>query len=447
MLSQQEAGNLCQQVLDLCGNNETEVLLFEEDNALTRFANNAIHQNVSERNLNVHLRLYQKNSIGMASTNRTDKSALEELVARATANAKASPEDPDDPGLGGPFEYSSLMPVDQTTVEYSAEQRAKDISVVCRLADEKDLKASGAFSTGASTVALANSRGTFAYQTSTQADFQTVVMNSESSGWSQATSWRVSEVPVESLGREAIAKAEGGINPRKIPPGKYAVIFDPYVTQDLLYMLDVYGMSAQAVQEGRSWMNDRIGEKVVSSKVSIYDDGLNPDGLPMAFDFEGVPKKRVDIIDQGMVRGPVHDRTTAKRGGTESSGHAIPPFLRTFGPLALNLFMTPGKASLEEMIKSTQHGVYITRFWYTRLVHPSDCVITGMTRDGVFMIENGEIAYPVKNLRFTQSYIQALAEVEAVGAETRLLYSRYVKIASLVPALKIASFNFTASTV
>jgi PmbA protein len=447
MLSKQDAENLCQQVLDLCGNNQAEVLLFEEDNALTRFANNAIHQNVSERNLDIHLRLYQKNSIGMASTNRTDKSALDELATRALANAKASPEDPDDPGLAGPFEYASLVAFDQTTGEYSAKQRAQDIGLVCLLAKEKDLNASGAFSTGTSTVALANSQGTFAYQTSSQADFQTVVMNSESSGWSQATSWQVAEVPVESLGREAIAKAELGVSPRQIPPGEYPVIFDPYVTQDLLYMLDIYGMSAQSVQEGRSWMNKRIGEKAVSSKVSIYDDGLNPDGLPMVFDFEGVPKQRVDIIKQGVVCGPVHDRTTAQKEGIDSSGHAIPHFLRSLGPLALNLFMIPGNASVEDMIRNTQRGLYITRFWYTRLVHPSECVITGMTRDGVFMVENGEIAYPVKNLRFTQSYLQALAEVEEVGSETHLLYARYVKIATLVPALKIASFNFTGSTV
>jgi PmbA protein len=447
MLSKQDAENLCQQVLDLCGNNPAEVLLFEEDDALTRFANNVIHQNVSERNLNIHIRLYQKNSFGLASTNRTDKSALDELVARALANAQASPEDPDDPGLAGPFEYASLVPFDQTTGEYSAQERAEDIGLVCLQAREKDLKASGAFSTGTSTVALANSRGTFAYQTSTHADFQTVVLNSESSGWSQATSCRVADVPVDSLGREAITKAELGVNPRQIPPGEYPVIFDPYVTQDLLYMLDIYGMSAQSVQEGRSWMNNRIGEKAASSKVSIYDDGLNPDGLPMAFDFEGVPKQRVEIITQGVVCGPVHDRTTAKKEGTESSGHAIPHFLRSFGPLALHLFMIPGNASIKDMIRNTQHGLYITRFWYTRLVHPSDCVITGMTRDGVFMVENGEIAYPVKNLRFTQSYIQALNEVEAVGSETRLLYSRYIKVATLVPALKIASFNFTGSTV
>lgn len=447
MLSQQDAQKLCHTVLERCGDKPSEVLMFENDTALTRFANNAIHQNVAERSLTIHLHLYHGQSSGMASTNRTDSSALNELVERAMSNAKAGQEDPDDPGLCGPYEYNPVISFDQNTCDYSPEQRAQDIGIVCHLASEKNLNASGAFSTGTSSISLANSRGTFVFQTSTKVDFQTVVMNTETSGYSQATGWRVAEVPVEALGREAITKAGRGHSPHEISPGEYTVIFDPYATQDLVYMLNVSGMSAQAVQEGRSWMNHRIGKKVMSSLINIWDDGLNPEGLPMFFDYEGVPKRRVDIVIQGVVDGPVHDRTTAQKAAVSTTGHALPAHTRSFGPLALNLFMSPGTSSLDEMIANTDRGLYITRFWYTRLVHPSDCVVTGMTRDGVFMIEDGEIAYPVKNLRFTQSYLQALAEVESVGQETKLLYSRYANVATRVPALKISGFNFTGSTV
>ena len=211
-------------------------------------------------------------------------------------------------------------------------------------------------------------------------------------------------------------------------------------------MLNYYGMGSQAVLEGRSWMNDRLGEKVMSELVDIRDDGLEPEGVPMPFDFEGVPKQRVEVVERGVVQGPVYDRITAQKMGKTTTGHALPPTMRSLGPIATNLFMSPGKTSAEAMVRSTERGLYISRFWYTRLVHPRDCVITGMTRDGVFFIENGELAYPVKDLRFTQSYVEALAKVETVGEETRLLMSEFGGQATRAPALKISESSFTGLT-
>jgi predicted Zn-dependent protease len=257
----------------------------------------------------------------------------------------------------------------------------------------------------------------------------------------------VGDISPEELGREAIHKAERGSNPRKIEPGEYAVVFDPYVTEDLLGVLNMSGMGAQSVLEGRSWMNDRIGQKVMSDLVSIWDDGLDPQGAPQPFDFEGVPKQRVDLVKEGVILGPVYDRYTGKKAGKASTGHALPPTARGFGPIASNLFMGAGQISTEEMIHSTEKGIYITRFWYTRVVHPRDCIVTGMTRDGVFMIENGQLTYPVKNLRFTQSYVEAMASVEVVGREVRLLSQEFMGSKMRVPALKIGKFNFTGSTV
>ena len=194
-------------------------------------------------------------------------------------------------------------------------------------------------------------------------------------------------------------------------------------------------------------MNDRVGEEVMSNLVDIWDDGLDPGGIPMPFDFEGVPKQRVDIVRKGVVKSPVYDRITARKMGETTTGHALPPTMRSLGPIATNLFMASGNTSTEEMIRSTDRGLYISRFWYTRLVHPRDCVITGMTRDGVFLIEDGELVYPVNNLRFTQSYVKALANLETVGTETRLLMSEFGGQATRVPALKINGFSFTGTTV
>ena len=448
MLGEKESQSLCQKVLQRCGNDPAEVLLFVDENALTRFANNTIHQNVSEVNINLTVRYFIGKRMGTASTNRMDTEALDRLVERARANAKASPEDPDYPGLPGKAAYSPVKAFDSLTAEYSPMQRAKAVGEVCRPAWEKGLNASVAFSTGIREIIIANSEGLFAYFATTNADFQTILMGEgDASARAQGSAWRVGDVPVEQLGQQAIQKAVAGKNPQIIPPGEYTVVFEHYVTVDLLAMLNFYGMSAQAVLEGRSWMNNRMNSKAMSDMVSIWDDGLDPKGSPMPFDSEGVPKRRVDIVSHGVVQGPVYDRYTGKKAGKDSTGHALHPTMRSLGPLPTNLFMAPGNVSLEEMIRSTEKGLYINRFWYTRLVHPSDCVITGMTRDGVFMIENGEITYPVKNLRFTQSYVHALADVESVGKETHLLADGIGNIASRVPAVKIRRFNFTGSTV
>lgn len=451
MLEQEQAKELSQQVLSRCGNEAAELVLIYKEHALTRFANNGIHQNVSEQNLTLYLRLLLGNRHGTASTNRTDPTALDELVAWAQANVESSPEDPHFPGLPEPTEYTAVASFDRSTAVNEPGYRADRVGIVCRLAKESGFNASGAFSTGANAISVANSNELFAYHSLTEADFQTTIMTDDSSGRAQASSWKVADLNAEAIGREAIQKADRGQAPREIEPGNYTVILDPYVTEDLLDMLNLYGMGGQTVLDGRSWMNDRLGAQVMSSEVSIWDDGLNPIGFPMPFDAEGVPKRKVEIVTQGVAKNPVYDRATADKAGTTSTGHALlpylPPFVKSIGPLSFNLFMTPGETSLEEMIASTTKGLYITRFWYTRLVHPRDCIVTGMTRDGVFMVENGEIAYPVKNLRFTQSYVDALANVEAVGRDTRLLKSDYGSFGKHVPALKLHEFNFTGVTV
>lgn len=447
MLTKTEAQNLCQKVLKRSGNNDAELILMVEDNALTRFANNTIHQNVAELNLKLTLRILAGKRSGLAATNRTDEAALDELADHALANAEASSEDPDFIGLAEPAEFAQVDTFDQSTAEFSPEQRANEVGVVCRLAKEKELNASGAFSTGKSEIAIANTQGVFAYHVSTQSDFQTVVMSDDSSGRAHASDWQVSAIPVETLGKEALNKADRGRNPQNIEPGDYTVVLDPYVTYDLVQMLNLTGMGARSVLEGRSWMNDRMGKEAMSPLVTIWDDGTDPNGLPLPFDFEGVPKQKVEIVTAGTIKGPVYDRSTAHQAQVASTGHALPPEFYMYTPRATNLFMAPGDSSVADMISSTERGLYITRFWYTRPVHPRDAVITGMTRDGVFMIENGELTFPVKNLRFTQSYVQALAEVAAVSRDTRLQLSDYGNIAVRVPALKIKSFNFTGSTV
>jgi len=447
MLGRKDLKKISDGTLKRAKSDPAEVLLLSEDQSLTRFANNYIHQNVAERNVTLIVRLLRGKRIGLATSNRLDAEGLDRLVEQARANAEVSPEDQDYPGLPAPADYPAVEGFDQETADYSPRDRAKVVGDLCRQTSEKKLNGSGLFSTGTSEVVIANTRGVFAYHAGTNADFQILAAAEDSSGREQGSGWQLTNIPVELLGQRAIKTAQDGRHPRSIDSGEYAVVLTPYATEDLLNMLNYYGMGAQAVFEARSWMCDRIGKKVMSELVDIWDDGVDSAGVPAPFDFEGVPKRRVGIVEKGVVKNPVFDRITAKKMGHETTGHALPPTMRSFGPIATNLFMAPGVSNTEEMIKSTGRGLYISRFWYTRLVHPRDCVITGMTRDGVFLIENGELAYPVKDLRFTQSYVEALANVESVSSEVRLLMSESGGQATRVPGLKISKFTFTGLTV
>jgi len=447
VLGQHASENLLKRALRYSEADETQVLISAYESYLTRFANNAIHQNVAEANVSVTVRAVVGRRSGTATTNRTDDEALAQAAERALSHARRQPEDPDFPGLPDPQPIEPAPSFDEEVASLTPEARARSVRVLCDLAAEHKFAASGAFRTSAGELAIANSHGIMAYHAGTSADLQVVVTGEDGTGQAGISSWKVGEIDAEAIGREAVGKAVRAQHPRAIQPGEYTVVLDPYATEDLVAMLNATGMGAQAVQEGRSWMNDRIGQEIMNPLVSIWDDGHDPEGSPLPFDFEGVPRQRVPIVDRGVVRGPVYDSYTAKKEGRESTGHATPPTMRfVSGPLAMNLFMAAGVSSLDEMIRATAKGLYITRFWYTRPVHPRDCIVTGMTRDGLFMIEDGELAHAVKNLRFTQSYVKAMGGVQAVSRERRTLITEFGG-AYCVPALKIEAFNFTGSTV
>jgi PmbA protein len=445
MLGEEKIREITAKVLSLSQADQTEVLVFSDDSQLTRFANSYIHQNVAERDVQVRVRAVVGKRIGVASTNDLSAESLEKVVETALEVAKLRPEDPDFISLPEPALTPEVNAFSEATASFTPEARAQAVGGICRQAVENDLVASGAFSTGAQEITVANSLGVFAYFPATLADLKTVIMSDDSSGYGAGTAWDVEQVDAEAVGAEAVDKALRSCNPREIEPGRYTVILEEYATEDIVEMLSYVGLGALAVQEGRSFMCDRFGEQIVGSAISLWDDGLDPRGLPLPFDFEGVPKGRMFLIENGVAMNVVYDSYTAGKEGKASTGHGLPA-PNTFGPIPFNMFMAPGQATLEEMIASTERGVLVTRFWYTRPVHPKLAIITGMTRDGTFFIEKGEVAYPVKNLRFTQSYLDALSSVEMVGHTTKLIRSDFELNGNHVPALKLGEFEFTGVT-
>jgi predicted Zn-dependent protease len=330
------------------------------------------------------------------------------------------------------------------TAATDPERRADGARAVIASADAAGLDASGAFSSEAVAMAVANSNGLRSRHAFTQAKLLTVMTGEDrASGYAQATAPDVGEIDAASVGAEAADKAQRSVGASDLEPGEYDVILEEYAVQTILEYLSLAGFSALAVEEGRSFME--LGRQVMGPNVSIWDDGNDATGLPSAMDFEGVAKRRVELVTDGIATGLVHDTATARRAGVTSTGHGLPA-PNTFGPLAWNLFMAPGSSSKDAMLSTIDRGIWVTRFHYVNIVHPRRAVLTGMTKDGTFLIDGGRIVRPVRNLRFTEAIPEAFTRIEAITSGTRLLAAEYTGINARVPALRIGRFSFTGAT-
>ena len=418
---------------------QTEVIVTEWDNALTRFANNGIHQNVAERDVSVRVRVVKDGKTGVASINQLNDSAAANVLRRAVAIADLQPKGELVP-MPGPSKSKPIDAWSDATAAATPEERADFVEAICDKAKRAGLKAFGAFSTAAEQLAIANSLGIYHYQRSTDATVNSVVMGEAGSGYADRGAIDVREINRDSLADEVIEKAQRNQNAQPIEPGTYEVVLEEYAVAEMLEFLSFIGFGALAAQEERSFM--RLGERITGENIDIWDDGLDGTGVPMSFDFEGVPKQRVDLIKKGVATGLVYDMQTARNAGRASTGHGLPA-PNTEGPFAVNLFMAPGTTPKAELAGDIKRGIWVTRFWYVRVVEPKQSIITGMTREGTFLIENGKITRPVKDLRFTQSILEALNGTLAISKSTKLQIGEYIG-ASRVPAVRLKAFTFTS---
>jgi predicted Zn-dependent protease len=425
------------------GVTEAEALVMREDSALTRFANSQIHQNVAETNVSINLRVVRGKRVGVASSDRTDEDGLRRLAESAAAIAGVVEELPDWGGLPGPTPVTDLPGAyDERTADATPEFRADGVRAVIAAADAAGVIAYGSFQTGTETNAVANSNGVRVAGTRTTSQLITVSMGPDGgSGYAEAASVDATAIDPGRLGVEAAQKARASSNAVALDPGDYPVVLEEYAVVDLLDMLGYVGFSALAVQEERSFVE--VGRTVGSDLITIRDDGSDPAGLPMAFDYEGVAKQRVELIERGVCRGVVYDAQTAARDGVSSTGHGLPA-PNSYGPFPLNMVMEAGSATRDDLVGGLDRGLLVTRFHYTNPVHPKLAIVTGMTRDGTFLVEGGRIVGPVRNLRFTQSYLEALARTVAVGRDRRTLRGFLGGV--VVPAIRIDSWTFTGAT-
>jgi predicted Zn-dependent protease len=418
---------------------QTEVMVTEWDGALTRFANNGIHQNVAERNVSVRVRVVKDSRTGVASLNQLSSSASRDVLERALSIAALQPRGEVVP-MPGPKPAPRVNAWSDATAGATPEERADLVEALCAQAARHGLKAFGAFSTSAGHLAIANILGLYQHHRSTQAVVNSVVMGEAGSGYADRSAVDVRELDKQSLTDEVIDKARRNQNDQPVEPGVYEVVLEEYAVAEMLDFMSYMGFSALAVQEERSFM--KLNEQITGDAVTIGDDGQDPSGIPAPFDYEGVPKQGVDLITRGVATGLVYDQRTAAKEGRASTGHGLPA-PNTDGPYATNLFMAPGKAKKEELASEIKRGIWVTRFWYVRVVHPKASIITGMTREGTFLIEGGKVTRPVKDLRFTQSILDALKGTLALTRSTKLQASEYLG-ATRAPAVRLKEFTFTS---
>lgn len=425
---------------------EADAIAHVEQSGLARFANSEVHQPTLIADESVTIRVVRDGRVGISSTNRTDGEGLRQAARRAADAADSAPRDPGFPGLPPPAPVPEVAGFDAETAALTPREQAQ--RAWSAIAAAPDYSLFGYFTSGATETAVASSTGVAVSQAATDATVLVIAAGDDESGYAEATSWRASELDPPAAAREAAEKARRTRGAEEIEPGTYRAVLEPYAFSELLWYFGFTSLGALALIEGRSYLSGRLGERVFHPSLTLLDDGLDPRGYPKPFDFEGVPKQRVTIVEGGLARDVVWDRRTALRAGEgrQSTGHALPPAAQGHGPIAFNLSVAGGDADLEELVERVADGIYATRLHYLGVVDPREGLMTGMTRDGTFRIEGGRVTKPLVNLRFTTSVPALLECLLGLSREVTLVngsdyYDERFPFGMLVPAVATEAFT------
>jgi predicted Zn-dependent protease len=437
---------VCGRVLDLVGDRgEALVTRSVGTSALTRFANSRIHQNVAEELAHVRLRVVVDGGrVAQATTTRLDADGLQRLVETTIAAARLRPADPDFAGLAPAAEAPVVDHFDEATA--AADPDARAAVVADFVAAAEGMEAAGYCSTEGGVHVLCSSSGARMVDRSSMAQLDGIhraaaVTGAPTDGYGQITSVRVADLDGGRCGAVAAGKARAGTDPVELPPGTYEVVLEPKAVGAMLLFPAWLGFNGKAHAEGTSFAH--LGEMQLDERIDLWDDATDPRGLGRGYDAEGTPKRRVDLVRAGVTVGLVHDRRSAALAGVEPTGHSIGE--DSFGGYPGDLFLGGGDEPLEALIGAVERGLLVTDFWYNRILDPKTQVVTGLTRNGLFLIEGGEIVGPVENLRYTQSVIGAMGpgHVLGIGDDAQLVSNEGGIVH--VPSLRLASWSFTGN--
>jgi PmbA protein len=461
MLTKDQAADIFAKLGKYSSADDIEVLFFGGKSALTRFANNVIHQNVAEENYGISVRTVFGGRTARATTNKLDDESLKRVVEASESLAKVQHPDPDLPPMfDGRTSKSARAPIPsryfEATAAITPEVRAQGVERMVSVAKKHKLTAAGIYANSASIEGIFNSRGVAEWHTQSSSDISITMLADDSSGWQKGNSPDVGKLDSGRLAEIAAQKAIESAGPSEISPGKYTVILEPAAVLDIVGFM-FYDFGGLAILDQRSFLNNRIGQRIFGENISIWDDVSHPLQSGSPFDGEGVPRQSLPLVKNGVVKRLVYARGTAakmkvseykdKVGPIEPTGHGF-PLPNEIGEAPLNIvFGDPADAdakSVDEMIDSTDRAVLVTRLWYIREVDPYEKILTGMTRDGTFLVENGKIRHGLLNFRFNESLLHMLSNVEQMSHPVRA--SGEESFDMVVPAMKVRDFNFTEVT-
>lgn len=458
MLDQNKAQQIFERVKKFSSSDEVEVIFGTTKYSLTRFANNTIHQNVAEVNEVASIRVAFDGKTARAATNRFDDEGLKRAVQSAESIAKVQEPNPDLLPLASPQEAQSSFADPQRWFEQTAAispgDRANAVGQIVSVAKKNNLITAGIYSSAEAVDGLMNSKGISVFHRRTTAEVSITMLAEDSSGWQKANSPDVKNVEHVRLAEIAAQKARDSHHPEELGPGKYTVVLEPAAVLDLVGFM-FFDFGGLAILDQRSFLNNRIGTQLFGKNITILDDVYHPLQSGTPFDSEGVARKKVSLVENGVVKRVVFARSTARKmreseyadkvGPIEVTGHGF-PLPNEMGEMPLNIvFVTPGsEQTVDQMIAGTERGILITRLWYIREVDPYEKILTGMTRDGTFLIESGKVKRGIRNFRFNQSLIEMLRNVEAMGRPVRASGEELFDM--VVPAMKVRDFNFTEVT-
>ncbi len=451
MMGREKLKEMADAGLQEAGNFSAEVHLSSSRYELTRFAEGQIHQNISMDGINVTACIYDGRKSARVQLSAPKPDRVRQAVQKAKDKLKYATEGPERPMPKPHQGFCSESPpgFDEKMLTEGTQWRTDTVKQVVEEVEDRGPDVYGRAITEATELLTVNTEGLVSYAPRTRCDLSVSTIRDTGYGYSQRHACALDDIDVEEAAQEAAVGCNRARDPQDLVPADYPVVLLPYAVADIMSFIGRLGADSQAVQEGRSFMSDNLGQQVVSDKISLWDDGFEPRGRPIPFDGEGVKKQPVTIIEDGVTISPVYNQITGAEGGVPSTGHS--PVGSSFGArggsnraIPQNLFVGEGSDTVADMIEGTDVGVLVTSFHYTRAVEPSEVVVTGMTRNGTFLIKNGEVVHPIKNLRFTDSYLRILNHVTHVGSESMNCGGGIGSIR--VPALRLESLRFTEKT-
>jgi PmbA protein len=455
MLTQSQAADLFDRIRKYSTAEDVEVIFYATSNALTRFANNVIHQNLAEENVAASVRTVFDGRTARATTNKLDDDSLKRVVQASESLAKMQHPDPDLLPMQAKTSPRSIPNrYFEQTAAITPEQRAHIVQQIVAIAENNKLTTAGIVSNSVTAEGIFNSRGLSQWHTQTSSEISITMLADDSSGWQKANSPSVANLEPRALAQIAAHKAIESAKPKEIPAGKYTVILEPAAVLDMVGFM-FYDFGGLAVFDQRSFLTNRVGTKLFGENINISDDVAHPLQSGSPFDGEGTPRQTVQLVESGAVKRLVYARGTAEKmknselkgkvGLIEPTGHGF-PLPNEFGEAPMNIVFVPPKQpkTLDQMIASTERGILVTRLWYIREVDPYEKILTGMTRDGTLYVENGKVRHGVRNFRFNESLINMLSNVEEMSVPVRA--SGEESFDMVAPAMKVKDFNFTEVT-